>query len=113
MALEGGASHVERRGLRASSQLELLVYVAEIILDGLIAQAKGSGDFLVGFPVGHQGQDPLLLGSDRLGMTLGGLGRGGSHPCQERLSDGRVENGPSSCDGLNRMDQGLASDLFE
>src|SRR5881628_2470044 len=50
MALVGGASHVERCGLRAASQLELLIHMAEVVLTVLSLSPRAAAISLLVFP---------------------------------------------------------------
>ena len=49
--------------LRAAGDLQLLKDVGQVTLNGLVAQAEGRGNLLVGLPVSDQRQDPPLLGT--------------------------------------------------
>lgn len=100
-------------GLRAAGDLKLLKDVGEITFDGLVAQAEGDGNFLVGLAVGHQGQDPSLLGRQHCILAIGVHRRKGSHTSEYRLSHGGIENGLPAGYGVNGLNQCRPPDRFQ
>ena len=106
-------SGVDRGGLRAAGDLELIVDIGEVILDGLVTEAEARRDLFVRLAVRNERQDAAFLVRERLRFGLGGRIRQDPQPLQGLLRDVGVQQGLPGRDGLDGLNQGLRIDIFQ
>src|SRR6476661_6654021 len=105
---------VDARCLSASRYVQLLENIAEIVLDGLLAQLQGGCDFLVGLARRYQRENPALLLGQLVALARRRDDRGhGAHAVEDDAGRERIENRMALRHRLYGVDQDLAADLLE
>src|SRR6266540_4879832 len=100
-------------GLSPPGHLELGQDARDVVLDRLLGEAEFFADLLVGLAVGHQLQDPLLLGREAGQLLVLHQVLALAEAVQDALGDGRVQQALALAHGPNGPDQFAPLDLLQ
>ena len=93
--------------------MEFVVHIGQVILDRFIAQAHGSGNFLIGLSIRHQLQHALFLRRERVRFCRGLYTVPGSEDGQRLCGDLWVKEGLPGTDGPKGFNENGGSGVFQ